>query len=925
MFLKSVEIHGFKSFAEKTTLVFKPGVTAIVGPNGCGKSNIIDAIRWVLGESSARSLRGEVMDDVIFSGTEDRKALGMAEVGITIANEGGLLPVEYSVVNIKRRLYRSGESEFLINKNNVRQKDIHDLFADTGIGKKAYSVMEQGNIDEILSNKPEERMSVFEEAAGITRYKSRIKQSYKKLASTRENLVRLELVIHEVEKECKSLERQAEKAVLYKKVKKDEIHYETLYYYERVSKLKKQIDKNNGMLSELKTARDAGTKETSELKNSIKKNIDRVRDVENEISDIKNEVYRKEAEIEAANSKISHIADRIFEIRNEIDKKTHQIEKIEKNKQDLGLKLDRLARDIKDVQDLLSSQEDKLNNYLKEADFINKKINRNTDKLSENSKRIEKTEAMVRGLREELRNVINQLLREIDAIKAGFEGNEKKKNDLVRDISEDFQKIDSGLKHCMTRFDDLVYTTKESDFSGHTGQLSIEVTGIKDRLKSLKSNIEMVIGIQDDLSRVIFGKESSHTRKEQIEKDIEKYLKNIENIKAEIVELNAGLKKSREEKEEFDGLINNLRLDITRNREKINYYAETIRRLKRDLEISAESLQDVKFEIKSHRERNEQFEIEIKNLRTGSRELENTKTVLAEKMKGHNSLIKKIIDKIQKSETELNRKRNQLDNMIKSIEGLELNNAELKSRADTILENFRERYSITLELFKPEKEIDIKSINEGRERIKTELSSIGQVNLIAIEEFKEVKKRHEYLTEQKKDLEKAREDINVIVAKTVKTSKELFMDSFEKIKTNFNGLFRRLFNGGRTDLFLTDDLNIFEAGVDIYACPPGKSLKRKSLLSGGEKSLTAISLLFAVFMVKASPFCMLDEVDHDLDEENLIRFLKLLKEFTDTTQFIIITHNRRAIEFADVLYGITSEEAGVSKVVSLDLMEQAVE
>ena len=244
---------------------------------------------------------------------------------------------------------------------------------------------------------------------------------------------------------------------------------------------------------------------------------------------------------------------------------------------------------------------------------------------------------------------------------------------------------------------------------------------------------------------------------------------------------------------------------------------------------------------------------------------------------------------------------------------------------DTIIENFRERYSITLELFKPEKEIDIKSINEERERIKRELSSIGQVNLIAIEEFKEVKKRYEYLTAQKKDLEKAREDINVIVAKTVKISTELFLDTFEKIKTNFNGLFRRLFNGGRTDLYLTDDSNIFEAGVDMFACPPGKSLKRKSLLSGGEKSLTAISLLFAVFMVKASPFCMLDEVDHDLDEENLIRFLRLLKEFTDTTQFIIITHNRRTIEFADVLYGITSEEAGVSKVVSLDLMEQAVE
>jgi chromosome segregation protein len=925
LFLKSVEIHGFKSFAEKTTLQFKPGVTAIVGPNGCGKSNIIDAIRWVLGESSARSLRGEVMDDVIFSGSEDRKPLGMAEVGITIANEDGLLPVEYSEVNIKRRLYRSGESEFLINKNNVRQKDIHDLFADTGIGKKSYSVMEQGNIDVILSNRPEERITVFEEAAGITRYKTRIKQSYKKLATTRENLVRLDLIIHEVEKEYKSLEKQAQKAILYKKVKKDEINYETLYNYERINKLKGQIDKNISMLSDLKTKRDVCTKETTELNETIKKNIDNVRDIENEIGDIKNEVYRKEAEIEAANSKISHIKDRIFEIQNEIDKKILNIEKIKKNKQDLGLKLDRLTKDYKGVEELISEQKDKLDNYLKEADYINKNIDRSTSKLTENSKKIEVTEATLMGLREDLRNVINRLLKEIDAIKAGFEGNEKRKNELVADISDDIQKIDSGLKHCMTRIDDLVYTADESDLRGYTENLSDQVISIRERLQSLKSNVQMVIDIQDDLSKVIFGKESSHTRKEQIERSIEKHLNIIEALKTEIIELNEGLKKGREKKEEFEKLINNLRLDMTRNREKFNYYEETITRLKKDLEKSEESQQDVEFEIKSQRERIEQFETEIKKLETGSRKLENNKTALAEKMKGHNSLIKKIINSMRKSETALNRKRNQLESIMKSIEKLELNNAELKSKVDTIIENFRERYSITLELFKPEKEIDIKIINEERERIKRELSSIGQVNLIAIEEFKEVKKRYEYLTEQKRDLEKAKEDINVIVSKTIDTSKEMFMETFEKIKSNFNGLFRRLFNGGRTDLFLTDDSNIFESGVDIYACPPGKTLKRKSLLSGGEKSLTAISLLFAVFMVKASPFCMLDEVDHDLDEENIVRFLRLLKEFTDTTQFLIITHNRRTIEFADILYGVTSEEAGISKVVSLDMMEQAVE
>ena len=316
MFLKSIDIYGFKTFAEKTSLLFRPGVTAIVGPNGCGKSNIVDAIRWVLGESNARSLRGEVMEDVIFSGSDERKSLGVAEVSLTIVNDDALLPIEYSEVTVKRRLYRSGESEFFINKNPVRLRDIHELFADTGIGKSSYSIMEQGNIDVLLSNRPEERMLIFEEAAGITRYKMKIRESHRKLSATEENLVRLDLIINEVKKEYRNLERQAEKARMYKKLKSEEIEYERLYNYTRVQSLQSQVSKHNERLEKLKGEKEKLEAEVASLNKKIKGSIEKVRKIEGDIMGIRNEIYKREAALETIDSKVGHAGERIQEIED---------------------------------------------------------------------------------------------------------------------------------------------------------------------------------------------------------------------------------------------------------------------------------------------------------------------------------------------------------------------------------------------------------------------------------------------------------------------------------------------------------------------------------------------------------------------------------------------------------------------------------
>ncbi len=925
MFLKSIDISGLKTFAEKTSLLFRPGVTAIVGPNGCGKSNIVDAIRWVLGEANARSLRGEVMEDVIFSGSDERKPLGVAQVALTMVNDDALLPIEYSEVTVKRRLYRSGESEFFINKNPVRLRDIHELFADTGIGKSAYSIMEQGNIDVLLSNKPEERMLIFEEAAGITRYKMKIRESHRKLTATEENLVRLDLIINEVKKDYRNLERQAEKARNYRKLKSEEIEYERLYNYGRVHSLQSQVVKHDERLKKLIDVKKKLNGEVGSLNRRIKQAIERVRKIEGEIMGIRNEIYKKEAALETIDSKVRHAGERIQEIEDEIVKKQAVITDSTERQKSIERRIKELEKNIVEIGQLRHSQEEKLGSYLSEVNHLGEMIEKNRERIQDNTSTIHDREVKLEGLREELTGVIDRLIQEIDEVKRRFSGNEKKKNDLVEKIHGTLGRIENLLKYHGHKLRDLEYSVSEKGFKPLVQELYAEIEEIKNRASDLRGDFDTVIGIQDDLSRVLFGKEGPHARKQELEGEIDLLLGRQGELRRENEVLAGDNRSNREKKENFEELIGGLRPEIAANRVQEQNYGENLIRLRGEHATSEEHLQDTKFEIGILQERVESQQKEISRLSSERKNRERERSALAEKTKQQNSLIERILKEIQRNEADVERKNGKIDETTSSIDSLEIKNVQLTSKIESIYESFKERYSQSLELFKPDREINVSRINEKRVEIRNEIAALGQVNPMAIEEFDEVSKRYEYLSAQRADLDKARVDLDVIVAETLKTSKDLFMESFDKVRNNFNSIFRRLFNGGKIDLYLTNEANIFDTGVEILAYPPGKSPKRRSLLSGGEKSLTAIALLFSIFMEKPSPFCMLDEVDHDLDEENVVRFLKLLKEFTDTTQFIIITHNRRTIEFADVMYGVTSEQLGVSKVVSLELMEQAIE
>ena len=924
MFLKSLELYGFKTFAERVKLIFKPGVTAIVGPNGCGKSNIVDALRWALGESNARSLRGEIMNDVIFAGSETMKPLGMAEVEIVLVNEDNILPIEYSEISIKRRLYRSGESEYFINKKNVRLKDIQELFVDTGIGKIAYSIMEQGNIDMLLSNRPEDRMMIFEEAAGISRYKNRIKESYRKLNATDENLIRLDLIVNEVDKEYKNLERQSEKAKKYKELKNEEIEYEKLYNYVRIKQYNEQKSKVELELIKYNNEKNKLVSEKNKIENDIENKINIVRKKESEIVDIKNDVYHLESEMNTINSKIKHLNDRVNDFELQISGKKRFQEQLVARKQVIKSEIDRITKEIESTTEIISSQKDKIDNYNKEIMLLSKKIDSLTEERKKNNYEINEISNKLSELRQDLKLAIDNLLKELDNVKIKLVKNEKEKDKSVENIHQYIKKIYTEVDKYKSKIKDIELLSSVNNIKLFVKDFTESLEKMKIYIDSLKKNFESVFTIQENITETIFGKEGIHTQKEQIENQIETLNYREKELKDKNLELQTDIESSMSRKEEFTKMYNSLSPELARNKEKLAHLKESLERNYKDLQTNEDTIQDVEFDIENLQNKIKSFKQEIKKLSDKYIEVEAKKDKLSDNTKNQNKSIESILKEINSNEKEIEKLKNKIDYISMKIAELEKKETELSVRIKSIIETFNENFNESFEFYKPDADLSIDEIRRRRDSVREEIKKLGQVNLLALEELGDIEKRYKYLMSQKEDLVKAKEDLNLLVSKTMEVSKKQFNDNLKKIKENFDKIFKRLFNGGKTDLFLTDTDNIFNSGVEFVAIPPGKKMSKKTLLSGGEKTLTAIALLFSIFMVKPSPFCFLDEVDHDLDEENVVRFLNLLKEFTDTTQFVIITHNRRTMEFADIIYGVTNEQPGVSKVVSLDMVEKVV-
>ncbi|KAB3535281.1 chromosome segregation protein SMC [Alkaliphilus pronyensis] len=1187
MYLKRLEIQGFKSFANKIEMQFENGIIGVVGPNGSGKSNISDSIRWVLGEQSPKSLRGSKMEDVIFAGTNSRKPLGMAEVSLTLDNTSMLMPIDYGEVTITRRVYRSGESEYYLNKASCRLKDIRELLMDTGIGKEGYSIIGQGKIDEILSSKPEERRLIFEEAAGIIKYKSRRDEAEKKLNTTRDNLLRVADILHELENQLEPLKNQSEKALKFKEIKEKLLKLEVNLIIREIDKTEVGLNELTRQIELLKNSMEEQKKENSELNKQLDNNSrlhvqwdENYSNMQKMYFNTENEIKKKEGAIELSKEKTVHIDSNLERIKLEILKL--QEEEKEANQQ-IEVKLVELEVICKELDSLQKTIEAKTSEYesqlsqntskekeMEEAksyiiDALNeisdKKSELNSiktliktmeDRLQQINNELEDTNLRLKEKRKEvldLEKEVNFIANEISTVKAKIiELNNKNSElekqillntntieDLVKNLNhrqsrknvlEEMEKEHEGFNKsvknilnacskipslgsgvygvvadllkvpkgyeiaietalgvaiqnivCETeeKAKDLIAHMKKNNLGRITilplsavqsrsisneelkiinehkdVKLAIDIISFEEKHKNVFSNLlsrvlivpnidtgviiakklqyrlrivtidgdviniggsltggsnikstsgilgrkreleELVIGIkklQIDIKKhksllIEMNKKKSqyseeltklnsilqeHKIKEatllsciqQSKKEEAQYIGSITQIEGEVQQINNANKDSYRKQQAVDAeilkleeeisntrlavnetqnslqgkrnILEALNIEITQNRVKEAEVEGNKRNLLQDIDHlqasirKAEKLRELKDkEIVEINIRYTQLEEEINSLKKDLEELResgNSLEIKLNEMKNEKTII-------LKEEEDLRRRLEDNQKVIADIQenshrlDVKRTKLEMQQQAyyDKLWEEYELTYSTGLQLKEELQDIGkaAKEINE----LKNEIKALGNINLESIEEYKRVKDRFDFLKKQKDDLYQAQESLKEVIQELESNMELQFTKQFQVIRENFNSVFTRLFGGGRADLVMEDEKNVLNSGVDVIAQPPGKKLQNLSLLSGGERALTAIALLFAILLVKPSPFCILDEIEAALDDANVQRFSSFLKELSETTQFIVVTHRKGTMEITDALYGVTMEEEGVSTLVSVKLSDK---
>ncbi|KGN02881.1 chromosome segregation protein SMC [Clostridium novyi A str. 4570] len=1185
MFLKSLEIRGFKSFADKTELVFKKGITAIVGPNGSGKSNILDAVKWVLGEQSVKNLRGGKMQDVIFSGTEYRKPVGLSQVTLVLDNSDEELPIDYSEVTIMRRLFRSGESEYYINGTKCRLKDIQELFMDTGIGKEGYSIIGQGKIEALLSGKPEERRSLLEEAAGIVKFKTRKQEAEKRLENTENNLQRIEDIFSTYEERIEPLKLESDKAKAFleisKKLKEREvtlildnidkckekinsvkekieetsiklkdafnkknIHKENLdnlnkkleefelennektkKYYEsktkkqdiinennlleeRITNLKKSIDKYNENLYSLQEKLKKLTHNKLEEETRLNDFIKRQQLLESNIIEFEKSIGEKNNSIKQQLNFINETKAYQVELLSNISKQKNEITIIKNDINNLELKKEDakssveaysnsikinnstkevLKKEVAKIDNKIESYKDQIKQCTKEMSLKRRELSIAENKFKENSTIYSRMEAHCNALinlenkHEGFNKSVKNLMKHVEEEKIQ---NAKDNVHILGEIIEVDKRYEIAIEIALGSSISNVITENEFIAKNLIGYLKNNNMGratflplniIKGKTISIPSKVKSIegyIGIASELikydekyinamkytlgrtviakdmdSALNIAKESGYSYKivtlngdvvnpggaltggslynkgsniigrkreiEELKEKINKYSEDISVINDNINNLKSKIKILDENSINLKDEIHYENLEKTKIAGKINAIDGETEKLKRDLKIESNELilieENLENSFKNLKLKNSKIE-ELNNLQEENslkiinfeNQLKTKEKEIADKNQG---IVTLKIDKAKVDESiiNLNRELQRLQEDIKAIEEeiknlkndineadkeigdslrkISYNKNEILNIEETILK-FEEKFKdIEIRRIKIKEEIKInnsdletisimynnidknknsleinlaryeteeksiytrlndemeltyaealefkiqnQNIDECRadiQKYKNEISKLGVVNLGAIEEYREVMEKYTFMKEQKEDLIKAKDELLSVVSEMTHKMKTVFHENFNKLRVNFNETFKELFKGGKADLILESDDEL-TSNIEINVQPPGKKLQNINLMSGGEKGLSAIALLFAILKMKPTPFCILDEIEAALDDSNVLRYSEFLKKFSDNTQFIIITHRKGSMEASDVLYGVTMEEKGISKVVSVDLSE----
>ena len=977
MYLKGIVTSGFKSFADKLELKLDGKTTCIVGPNGSGKSNIVDAIRWVLGEQSIKSLRGEgSMSDVIFSGSKSRSPLNVASVELIFDNTDHFLNMPYTEISIKRKVYRSGENDYYLNNEKCRLKDITNLLMDTGMGKESFNIISQGEVEKILSNSSYDRRIIFEEASGILKYKKRKEEALRKLDKTHTNIDRVNDIITELENQVEPLKEQSKKAREYLENKKGLDKYEvSLLAYDienmnhelEVDKQKKEkIDKEIIILSNDTSKSDATSeednvqiekleKEARELNQKIlqvteeKEKIDAERKLLKERSkttkeedQIKEEIRTIIEQREKANEVISITKEELKTITEEFSRKEQEYLDIERQLQNIKLKKNMLMNDYSSNNQEHISISHKIENLRVEID-------QNID--MPNSVRKVLNNSSLTGIHNTIGNILKTEDKYVKALNTAISSN---KNYIITKDEQSAKKAVEFLKDnhygratffpmdvIKERYvdhDSLNILKNSSDFLGVLADL---VTYNREYETIIKNQLGIVIVATNmasatRLSHMIKAKYKIVT----LDGDVVNVGGSITGgsiykgkstilLKQEISHLEEKEKVLRETEAE-------IQKELLKNNEENNKIEEKSFELSKEKISLKERLESKKTELKEREEQIKELTKELESLESISNnsisqkeeefirkyhEKSAEKEQLELKIKAINKKIMELKERIEQNQADEKVKLSNLRNLEKESRNLEININRIDVKLDNMLETLGTEYELTYERAKKEYILDIEP-EEARSKVNTyraNIKRIGMVNLDSIEEYEKVNSRYEFLTNQKEDLLHAEETLLNIMNEMDEVMKEEFKTTFNQIKEEFQIVFKELFKGGKADLQLTNPEDLLTTGVDIIASPPGKKLTTISLLSGGEKTLTAISLLFAILNVRAVPFCIFDEVEAALDEANVAGFGKYLSHYKNRTQFLIITHKKKTMEYANTLYGITMQESGVSKLVSVKL------
>ncbi len=924
MFLKSLDIFGFKSFADRTHIEFSDGITALLGPNGCGKSNVVDAVKWVLAENRAKNLRADTMESVIFNGTETRPPLNIAEVTLTITNENGLLPLDESEIAIKRRLYRSGENEYYLNNRQVGPTEIRRLFMDTGVGKAAYSVMEQGKIDQILSSKPEDRRYLFEEAAGISRSKAECAEAERELERTRQNLAQIEISLAENKRSYETLKVQSEKTIKYRKYKEDIFNYELDIQLLRLKSFTQDKARQEATKEELEEKRSKTQKEIEEIQAALFENNDKIKGLQTkmnslqiELATVQTEKTNKLQRAQEYNLQASQIKEKIgilevkqSSIQEKIDTFNEEIDEREADLHTKNKQLDTVKQNITSFTDNISS--------------ANSKISENESTAQKNTEEIASLNKEIDSYQKQLGEITEDIVKELDAKlrDTGFSSNAAKnaKETLESSIAK-LRIFSEGRRNIFSDY---------ASISGHSDEENKKL--IDDAIKAFEEIISIIKSIESavqkyekampDFIEEFLSPEGIITKKRDIDSKIQDTNTRIDQINSRIASCKTENEELAKKINEYRETLNQLRVTEASMQQAIFGVKQNIELLKRSLVSEQANLRQNNDELEQEKSRQDELNDQIIDIQSELASIERRGQKCADDMGEINNEIVRCNSSVSGTQNKLDKKQEEQRKIQSQYEKLAMDLVTSDNDIRNIKQNFIDTHSRDLMEFE-ERMYKITespaSLREKLAKAREDFKNLGSVNLMAPEEFGEQKERYEKLQASYDDTSKSLENL-IRVSEEIRTkSTEMFLDTYNKIKKNFHNMFRRLFGGGRGELRLVDPQNVLTSGIDIYAEPPGKKLQNIALLSGGEKTMTAVALLFATYQVRPSPFCLLDEIDAALDDKNVSSFVTALRSFSKLSQYIVITHNKKTVMGASTMLGVTMQESGVSKIMTMRL------